>query len=305
MRKWIMTPGEQLHRWSIGRFQVTRISEAVLVSTLHEPSSAEGFLGYATGEVLRAIDGMVPDFATRDGAIRLALQSYVIDTGHLRIVVDTCVGNDKHRPRHPFWERLSLPYLNTLTDAGYSREAIDVVVCTHLHVDHVGWNTMLCEGRWVPTFPNASYLFGRVEFEHWQAMDAAASGGAFHPDVFMDDSIRPVFQAGLARLVEFDHAVCDGIRLVPTPGHTPGHASVLIQSNGAEALITGDTIHHPVQIAHPDWGVAADGDSAAACATRCALIEASADTERLLIGSHWAGRAAGRVIRVAGGYRLR
>ncbi|MDP9090248.1 MAG: MBL fold metallo-hydrolase [Pseudomonadota bacterium] len=305
MRSWILTAAEQIRRWKIGNVGVTRISEGVLLSTLVEPSAEESFLGYATGGVLRELEGMVPDFATADGAIRLAFQSYVVDTGDLRIVVDTCVGNDKHRSAHPFWERLALPFLTTLTDAGYPRETIDLVVCTHLHVDHVGWNTMLCDGRWLPTFPNATYLFGRTEFQHWQAAAAGKIGGAFHPDVFMADSIQPIIDAGLSRLVETNHAICDSVRLVPTPGHTPGHVSVLIRSNGAEALITGDTIHHPVQVAHPDWGVAADGDRTAARATRRALLEASADTERLLIGTHWAGRAAGRVIRVGDGFRLR
>lgn len=300
-----MQPGEPVRRWRIGDVTVTRVSEAVLESILDEASDSEGFLGLATTCLLRSLDGLAPDFVTPEGALRLAFQSFVIDTGTCRIVVDTCVGNDKHRPHHGFWDMLGLPYLESLKAAGYRRETIDVVVCTHLHVDHVGWNTMWDDGRWVPTFPKAAYLFGRDEFEYWQSVSTAGGEGPFHPDVFMADSVQPVIDAGLVTLVDSDHGITAEVTLFPTSGHTPGHVSILIASKGEEAVITGDVIHHPVQVAHPDWGVAADHDHEVACSTRRALIAQAADTPRLVIGSHWAGRASGHVVSTASGYRLR
>ena len=154
-------------------------------------------------------------------------------------------------------------FLADLAAAGYARETIDTVVCTHLHVDHVGWNTMLVEGRWVPTFPQARYLMGRVEYQHWTTQREREDMA-----VVLANSVAPVFDAGLVDLVETDHRICDEISLIPTPGHTPGHVSLRIASRGEEALITGDFMHHPCQIARPDWSSNADSDPAAARQTR-------------------------------------
>jgi glyoxylase-like metal-dependent hydrolase (beta-lactamase superfamily II) len=164
---------------------------------------------------------------------------------------------------------------------------------------------MKVDGRWVPTFPNARYLLGRPEFEHCdRRMAEVDDGRSFHPGVFLDDSIRPILDAGLVDLVEPDHRICGEVRLIPTFGHTPGHVSVVIASAGEEALITGDTIHHPSQIRHPDWFIRADFDVGQAIATRRNLLEETVDTGRLVIGTHWAGRSSGRIVREEGGYRL-
>lgn len=155
------------------------------------------------------------------------------------------------------------------------------------------------------TFPNARYLLGRPEFEHCdRRMAEVDDGRSFHPGVFLDDSIRPILDAGLVDLVEPDHRICGEVRLIPTFGHTPGHVSVVIASAGEEALITGDTIHHPSQIRHPDWFIRADFDVGQAIATRRNLLEETVDTGRLVIGTHWAGRSSGRIVREEGGYRL-
>ena len=140
-------------------------------------------------------------------------------------------------------------FLKDFEAAGFSRESIDVVLCTHLHIDHVGWNTMLVDGKWVPTFPNARYLMGRAEFDYWKAAPGSTAG---EPAVFAD-SVQPVWDAGLVDLVASDHQVCPEVSLVPTPGHTIDHVSVRIVSKGEEAVITGDFVHHPCQLAHPDW----------------------------------------------------
>jgi glyoxylase-like metal-dependent hydrolase (beta-lactamase superfamily II) len=167
-----------------------------------------------------------------------------------------------------------------------------------LHMDHVGWNTRLEGGKWVPTFPKASYLFGRIEWDHWNANREG------HAVRVMEQSVDPVVQAGLHRLVETDHEVCDEVRLEPSPGHTPGHVSVRIASAGMEAVITGDLLHHPAQIARPEWGCIADVNAEQAEATRRTFVQRHADAPTLVIGSHFAGPVAGRIVRDGGSFRL-
>lgn len=305
-RQWVMRPAEPIRRWHIGDVVITKVPESLIEAGLDdEDSEGEGFLPKATRSALLDIDWLQPDFVTARGDIRLSFHALVIDTGHRRILVDTCVGNGKARPRQPFWDQLELPFLETLAQAGYPRETIDTVVCTHLHVDHVGWNTMLVDGRWQPTFPNARYLIGEEEYRQCAAAQAAGEGGsAFTPEAVFADSIAPVFAAGLVDLVPMDHVLCAEVALRPTPGHTPGHVSVLISSGTARALITGDTVHHPSQLAHPGWSVSADDDRDRAIATRGELLAGVAGSDTLVIGTHWGGRSAGLVKSSGGSYRL-
>jgi glyoxylase-like metal-dependent hydrolase (beta-lactamase superfamily II) len=172
------------------------------------------------------------------------------------------------------------------------------VVCTHLHVDHVGWNTRLVDGRWVPTFPRARYLIGRTELEHWKGQP----DGEQHE--ILADSVTPILDAGLAELVEMDHVVSPEIRLVPTPGHTPGHVSVLIESQGETAVITGDMTHHPCQLGHPDWTPPFDSDPEASARMRWRMFGEWADRPILVIGTHFAGPTAGRVVRDGEAFRF-
>jgi glyoxylase-like metal-dependent hydrolase (beta-lactamase superfamily II) len=280
--------------WKIGDVTITRLLEQefpVVYSEKHP------FMPEARPEALMAIPWLHPHYVTDEGHIRLSIHALLVDAPGLRLIVDTCVGND--RPRRMTGGRpLSTEFLQGLTDAGWSREGVDAVVCTHLHVDHVGWNTMLEDGRWIPTFPKARYLFGRQEFEHWSAVD-----GGEHP-VILADSVKPIFDAGLAELVEMDHRLSDEICLKPTPGHTPGHVSVIIRSGGETAIISGDAIHHPCQMAHPEWTLPFDSDPAAAMATRVALLDEVADQPILFIGTHFAAPTAGRVRREGERYRL-
>ena len=171
-----------------------------------------------------------------------------------RMIVDTCLGNDKQGRGVPWWNNLQGRSCATSAPPAYPREFIDTVMCTHLHVDHVGWNTMLDGGQWVPTFPKARVPHGahRVRaLARQQARTAAA--------VFADSCSR-CFDAGLVDLVEIDHKICDEVSFMPTLGHTPGHVSIRVQSKGEEALITGDFMHHPCQMAHPEWRSTADSD---------------------------------------------
>ncbi len=229
----------------------------------------------------------------------MSIHALVVETPSRRIVVDTCLGNDKENRRIPTWNRLQTNFLADLAAAGYARATIDTVICTHLHVDHVGWNTMLAEGHWVPTFPKARYLMGRVEFAHWASQREREDMSAV-----LANSVRPVREAGLIDLVETDHLICDEVSLVPTLGHTPGHVSVRIASQGEEALITGDFMHHPCQIARPEWSSTADSDPVEARRTRERMLTNFAGTPILVIGTRFAGRTAGHVVRDRDAYRL-
>ncbi|MEC7994628.1 MAG: MBL fold metallo-hydrolase, partial [Pseudomonadota bacterium] len=230
----------------------------------------------------------------------MSVHALIVDTGKYRIVVDTCIGNDKER-NIPTWSHLQTDFLQQLTAAGYPRESIDYVLCTHLHVDHVGWNTMLVDGEWLPTFPNARYLIGETEWRYWDANEDESQYGPV-----LADSVRPVVDAGLVDLVATDHQLCTEVSLQSTPGHTPGHVSIKIESAGQSALITGDCIHHPVQMTRTDWCSSADYDQSQGRWTRENLLAELVDQDTLVIGTHFATPTAGHVKALPdGGYWLK
>jgi glyoxylase-like metal-dependent hydrolase (beta-lactamase superfamily II) len=285
-------------RWKIGDVTVTKIVE------LEATGGSRFLLPQATPEDVLPMTWLQPHFADATGRLRMSIHALVIETPTRRIVVDTCLGNDKTGRRIPHWNNLQGPFLADLAAAGYPRESIDTVLCTHLHVDHVGWNTMLVDGptgakTWVPTFPNARYLYGREEFRHWSTITGRADMQAI-----MADSVMPVFDAGMVDLVETDTRIAEEITLIPTLGHTPGHVSVRIASRGEEALITGDFMHHPVQIARPDWASTADSDPARAIETRLSMFDRLAGAPVLVIGTHFAGATAGHIVRDGATFRL-
>mgnify|MGYP001074138698 CR=1 FL=1 len=235
-----------------------------------------------------------------DAVVYLSFHSFLVRTGRHNILVDTCCGNCKQRLSMPGWHNLDTPYLQELARTGLTPEDIDIVICTHLHADHVGWNTQLVDGRWVPTFPNARYIFGRRDFEHWQALYESNPPNPVNRGAH-EDSVRPIVERGMAELVESDFVVegepGDGIWLEPSPGHSPGHFSVNVAGGGRHALLCGDVIHHPLQLTHPHLRIAADFDSAQAEASRRAMLERLADSDSLLLTAHFAAPTAGRVIR--------
>lgn len=280
-------------RWKIGEVTVTKVVEFEMTG------GTRFLLPQALYDEVRPIAWLQPHFADAEGRLKMSIHALVVETPSRRILVDTCLGNDKTGRRVPHWNDRHGPFLADLAAAGYPRESIGTVLCTHLHVDHVGWNTMLEGGRWVPTFPKARYLMGRAEFEYWQSQREAED----YAPIFAD-SVAPVFDAGLVDLVEADHRLCEEVSLLPTVGHTPGHVSVRIASRGEEALITGDFIHHPVQMARPDWSSAVDYDPAQAARTRRAVFGRLADTPTLVIGTHFAGATAGRIVRDGDAFRL-
>ncbi len=280
-------------KWRIGDVTVTKTVE------LEATGGSRFLLPQATPEAISQIGWLRPHFADENGRLRMSIHSFLVETPDRRIVVDTCLGNDKQNRNIPTWNNLQTRFLSDIAEAGYPRESIDTVLCTHLHVDHVGWNTMKVGDAWRPTFPNARYLFGREEYAHWSTTTA-------RPDMkfVLDDSVTPIVDAGLADLVETNHILCPEISLIPTLGHTPGHVSVRISSRGEEALITGDFMHHPCQIAHPEWSTNADSDRAQGIRTRLTMFEQLAGTPTLVIGTHFAGATAGHIVRDGDTYRL-
>lgn len=262
------------------------------------PVPPNTLLPEASAEKMAAhVSWLQPHFLDGDGNFLLSIHALVVESQGRRILVDTCVG--EHRV--PGMELLTpdeSSFLEDLKAAGFPRESIDRVLCTHLHFDHVGWNTMKQDGAWVPTFPNARYLFARSEWEHWSREDSV-----FAPT--LGDAVRPVIEAGLADLVETDHRITDEVSLEATPGHTPGHVSVRIESGDERALITGDMTHHPVQWAEPAWVMAADSDSSQAEATRRRLIAELADAPVLVIGTHYAEPCAGHIVSAGPSHRFR
>ena len=266
--------------WNIGDVSITKVLEM----EKHWPFSA---LLPGAEEVIDDLDWLRPDFVTDEGRMKLSIHALVIESAGQTIIVDTCCGNNKDRPGAPAFDNLETDFLGELSRCGFSPTDVDVVLSTHLHVDHVGWNTQLIDGTWVPTFPNAEYLFVRPEFEHW-----AAEPQDYGP-VF-EDSVQPIIDAGLATVVEADHQITANISLELTAGHTPGHVSVVIESGNDMALITGDMTHHPVQFAHPEMASSADWRQDMSTATRFEAYKKWSDG-RLVIGTHFAGRTAGRL----------
>jgi glyoxylase-like metal-dependent hydrolase (beta-lactamase superfamily II) len=285
---------------NIGQFEINRVIES------EGPFlEVQSFIPDADQAVVEANrDWLMPRFIEpASNKIILNIQSYILRTPRHTILVDTCVGNDKPRPGRPMFDRLSLPYLADLAAAGVRPEEVDFVLCTHLHVDHAGWNTQLINGRWVPTFPNAKYIFARTEYEFWERRHLDGSEGPV-PNVY-DDSILPVMQAGQAVLVDADHQIDDGLWFEPAPGHTPGNVVVNLQSQGATGVLTGDVMHHPLQLIRPEWSSRACEDAVQSAATRRALIERYADTDTLIAPAHFASPTMGHIISKGDGFGYR
>ena len=273
--------------WQVGAVKITRVVELELPIAYSEERP---FLAEATPAALRKSSWLYPNFVDAEDRMRLSIHALLVEAPGLRLVVDTCVGNDKVRPGLLGKEPLSTNFLQQMEELGWTRDSVDTVVCTHLHVDHVGWNTMLEDGKWVPTFPKARYLMGKTELAHWQGEKDDAD-----TQEILADSVQPILDAGLAELVDMDHRLSAEIRLTPTPGHTPGHVSVMIESEGQTAVITGDMTHHPCQMAHPDWSPPFDTDRKASALMRRKMFAQWADQPILVIGTHYAGPTAGHV----------
>jgi glyoxylase-like metal-dependent hydrolase (beta-lactamase superfamily II) len=287
-----------MDRLMIGDATLLRVEEMVDTSF-----TARGFFPAFDPEVLRPhLSWLAPRYYVpgRD-ALVFSMHAWVVRTGRHTVLIDTCVGNDKDRLPREHWHRLRTPFLERLGAAGVAPEDVDYVLCTHLHPDHVGWNTRLENGRWVPTFPRARYLFARVEYEHWRA----------HPDPnpirrnAFQDSVLPVVEAGRAEMIEDGHQVDGAFRVELAPGHTPGTVWIRLASRGAEAIFAGDIVHHPIQVYRPDWSTVACLDPAASAASRRRLLEACAARGAWLVPAHFPAPFRAGVVAAAGGFALR
>ncbi len=226
------------------------------------------------------------------GVAILAFRSYLVRTPRTTILVDTCVGNDKDRPLRPNWHRKSWPWMDNLRAHGVSPDEIDVVLCTHLHTDHVGWNTCLQGDRWVPTFPNARYLFHRVEYDYWESQYQKQE---WIRDSFID-SVLPIIEARKAVLVAGDHEIDEGVWLEPTPGHTPGAVCMHVQSGDAHAVLCGDLMHHPLQVPESQWSSIFCTDPVQSRITRMGFVDRYAETETMILPTHFARQGGGHII---------
>jgi glyoxylase-like metal-dependent hydrolase (beta-lactamase superfamily II) len=278
--------------WQIGDVTVSRIVEIWDFQDDINMTMPE-----ATAEEVIAMEWLHPHYATPDGRQRMNFQGFVIqapnDSGGRVIVVDSCIGAGRQRDFDVFCD-LPEGFLEDLESLGITREQVDTVMCTHLHFDHVGWNTYKDPetGEFRPTFPNARYLFGRKEYEAWQT---TIRHDGHHTDTHLVECVDPIVALGLADFIEPDHQIAPGIQCEPSHGHTPGHVHVRISSRGQDAVITGDLMHHPMQVAMPFRDATFDMDKEAGRQTRIGFVDKYKDSNVMVIGAHFAGPTAGHI----------
>lgn len=278
--------------WAVGEVEIIQIVEIVdneLFST---------FIPEAKPEKIKEIKWLTPNFADEKGKLKAQVQSFLIKSNNKNILIDTCNGNGKDRPNMPTWGNLQTDFLKKFKDIGVSPETIDFVACTHLHFDHVGWNTKLENGKWTPTFFNAKYLFSKQEYEYWikkpeKEMIDDSNG--------IDDSVSPIVAAGLAQFIPDNYRIDENVYFIPTPGHTPHHISVVIESQSKKAIISGDVMHHPCQIASPEWTTLADTYPDQTIETRKKFLDEVKNTNTLIIGTHFSNPVAGKIIKEGNG----
>jgi glyoxylase-like metal-dependent hydrolase (beta-lactamase superfamily II) len=287
------------HRWKFGASTMQRVveSETPMLSPFEIfPDCTQGHL-----DANRA--WLVPRFHDpASNLLVITIQSFLIRRSGLTILVDSCSGNDKEHRTRPQFKRAQWPWLSTLREAGVAPEDVDIVLCSHLHVDHVGWNTRLDNGRWVPTFPNARYLIGRREFEHWKAAGPAALARAGD---YITDSVLPVFEAGQADLIGDEHALAGDISVEPASGHTPGQLMVRVGSGREQAILSADLMHHPLQVRYPQWSTRFCTDPDQARTTRLKFFNDHADTGRLIFPAHFPTPTGGLIERDGKDFRFR
>jgi glyoxylase-like metal-dependent hydrolase (beta-lactamase superfamily II) len=284
--------------FDVGEVEILRVEES-----LGSGFAPKALLPDWTAEAIAPHLGWLAPTYYDPGRDRLimGIHSWVLKTRHHTILIDTCVGNHKPRPGSPRFDMLDRPYMANLAAAGIAVEDVDYVLCTHLHVDHVGWNTRLDNDRWVPTFPNAKYVFSSIDRDYFDPARGEGGRSELTAAVF-NDSVLPILEARQDMVVDGTHALGDDIVISPAPGHSPGHVLITLKSQGQEALFTGDIMHHPIQIHRPDWSSAFCSDREQVKVTRRRILEHAAAKGSLLYPAHFAGSFIGRVAERAGGF---
>lgn len=268
--------------WTLGDITVTRVPEGLGLSSC---GPAEFLVGFDPTVFKRHHGWMIPvHYRPQEDRLVSSIHTWLIRTGRHTILLDSCSGNGKNRPWNERFHQLNTPYLERLAAAGVQPQDVDIVMCTHLHSDHCGWNTQLRDGRWVPTFPNAKYLFSRKEKDRW---DPAVSGAAARPELYAD-SVLPVIESGQAVLLDGEHAIDDSLHIEPAPGHTPGHMLLKARHKHEHGVLCGDVIHHPVQIFEPGWNTRFCEHPERARATRREVLEYCVEKQALLFPTHFA-----------------
>lgn len=250
----------------------------------------------ATKEEVQKIDWLKYPYVNGNGTLNGVSQAFIVRTGPRTVVVDTCIGNDKERASFSDWSNLQLDFLETLDLYKIDRLQVTDVLCTHLHMDHVGWNTHRNEGNWIPTFPNARYHFAKEEYEHWRAERSRGTSGG-HGESF-DDSVVPIVEAGLVNLIDGNADLGDGISVLATPGHSIAHVCAVFQTGAELLIISGDCMHHPCQVARPEWSSETDYDKQQSAETRRVFFSTYADTNTIVAGTHFSIPSLGYIKKV-------
>lgn len=280
-------------QWTIGDVKVTRVVEVEFTSTV------EGFLLGVKADEMAQYQSWMKPFLDAEGNIVISVQAFALEVDGQRVIVDTCIGNGKNFGNlMPAMNDLQTAFLDDLAAAGFPPESVGTVICTHLHMDHVGWNTVLRDGKWAPTFPNARYVMTEVDLGYWSKERTQVFGSSF------DDAVQPLIDAKLVDAVASDHQVSESLSLFPTPGHSPGHVSVRIRSKDQQAFITGDLVHSPVQLARPEWSSRADTDPELAQSSRRKFLSVVGGADALVLGTHFPAPTSGHLVREGDGWRL-
>ena len=282
----------------VGQATITRIEETYLPTY----RARDLFPEFSDEIEAKHAHWLAPNhYDSASGMIKLSVHSWLLQIGGKKILIDSCCGNDKVKPGRPFWTMLKTDYLERLAAAGARPDEIDLVMCTHLHHDHVGWNTQQRDGRWVPTFPNARYVFSKPDFEYFHALDndpktAPAEMGTFR------ECVLPVVEAGRADLVSGPHRLDEHIEIMPAPGHSAGHVVFRLESGGARAVFIGDVFHHLLQVYYPHWNFPKNSDAEQARASRRMVLADCAATGALTLPCHVGAPFAGRIEKSDAGF---
>ena len=287
--------------FSVGKITVTRVEETYLPTY-----PAKQIFPEWSDEINRKHGHWLAPhhYEASTGLIKLSVHSWLLRIGGKNILIDTCCGNNKFKPNRPFWTNLNTDYPERLAAAGARPEDIDVVMCTHLHHDHVGWNTQLRDGRWVPTFPNARYVFSKPDFEYFHKLDQNPALGPAEQGTFRE-CVLPVVEAGRADLVSGPHRLNEHLEILPAPGHSAGHVVFKLESAGEQAIFIGDVFHHLLQVYYPHWNFPKNSDVAQARVSRRKVLELCASSGALVLPGHVGAPFAGRIEATGKGFTPR